>query len=58
LPVAGGEVAYAYAAYGTGKAYLIGWFLAFGYMAVSAFEAISVGRVAAFLMPSLDVVPL
>jgi amino acid transporter len=58
VPVAGGEVAYAYAAYGTSKAYLIGWFLAFGYMAVSAFEAISVGRVAAYLLPGLDVVPL
>lgn len=58
IPVAGGEVAYAYAAYGTGKAYLIGWFLAFGYMAVSAFEAISVGFVAAYLLPGLEVVPL
>lgn len=58
VPVAGGEVAYAYAAYGTGKSYLIGWFLAFGYMAVSAFEAISVGYVAANLWPQLNVVPL
>ncbi|MCA8947988.1 MAG: APC family permease [Planctomycetes bacterium] len=58
IPVAGGEVAYAYAAYGSGKAFLVGWFLAFGYLAVSAFEAISVGRVASQLWPQLDVVPL
>lgn len=58
IPVAGGEVAYAYAAYGTSKAFSVGWFLAFGYMAVSAFEAISVGRVAAFLWPGLETMPL
>jgi APA family basic amino acid/polyamine antiporter len=54
LPVAGGEVAFAYRAYGTGKAFLVGWSLALGYVSVSAFEAISVGRVAAYLLPSLD----
>ncbi len=54
LPVAGGEVAYAYGAFGTGKAFLIGWFLAFGYLSVSAFEAISVGRVLSYLVPGLD----
>lgn len=54
LPVAGGEVAYAYSAYGTGKAFLVGWFLAFGYLSVSAFEAISVGRVLSYLVPGLD----
>ncbi|MEE2989115.1 MAG: amino acid permease, partial [Planctomycetota bacterium] len=31
LPVTGGEVAYAYKAHGTGAAFLVGWFLAFGY---------------------------
>ena len=58
LPVAGGEVAYAYMAFGTGKAFLVGWFLAFGYVAVSAFEAISVGRVLGYLLPGLDRWPL
>ena len=58
LPVAGGEVAYAYAASGTRAAFLVGWLLAFGYISVSAFEAISVGRVLAFLFPSLDTVLL
>ncbi len=58
LPVAGGEVAYAYAASGTGRAFLVGWFLAFGYLSVSAFEAISVGRVLSYLVPAIDVWPL
>ena len=58
LPVAGGEVAYAYKAFGTGKAYLVGWFLAFGYLSVSAFEAISVGTVLGHLIPGLDFWPL
>jgi len=58
LPVSGGEVAYAYKAYGTSKAFVIGWFLAFGYLSVSAFEAISVGLVLSFLFPQIDVFPL
>ncbi len=58
LPLSGGEVAYAYMAFGTGKSYLVGWFLAFGYLAVSAFEAISVGRVTGYLVPGLDQWPL
>ena len=55
LPVTGGEVAYAYKAYGTSRAFVIGWFLAFGYLSVSAFEAISVGLVLSFLVPQIDV---
>ncbi len=58
LPVAGGEVAYAYLAFGTSKAFLVGWFLTFGYLAVSAFEAISVARVLSYLVPGLDAWPL
>jgi basic amino acid/polyamine antiporter, APA family len=58
LPVAGGEVAYAYGASGTRSAFVVGWFLAFGYISVSAFEAISIGRVLAYLLPGLDRWPL
>ncbi len=53
LPVAGGEVAFSYRAYGTAKAFWVGWLLAFGYISVSAFEAASVGRVLAYLWPRL-----
>lgn len=58
LPVAGGEIAYSYAAHGAGRAFLVGWFLAFGYLSVSAFEAISVARVAGYLWPVFDRWPL
>ena len=58
LPVTGGEVAYAYKAHGTGAAFLVGWFLAFGYLAISAFEAVSVGMVLAYLFPVLNAWPL
>ncbi len=58
LPVAGGEVAYSYRAYGTGKAFVVGWFLAFGYISVSGFEAISVSRVLSYMAPGIDVWPL
>jgi APA family basic amino acid/polyamine antiporter len=58
LPVAGGEVAYAYRAFGTSKAYGVGSFLAFGYLAVSVFEAISVAKVFGYLIPGIDHWPL
>lgn len=54
LPVSGGEVAYAYKAHGTSSAFVIGWFLAFGYLSVSAFEAISVGLVLSYLLPGIN----
>ena len=50
LPVTGGEVAYAYKAYGTGKAFIVGWCLAIGYLSVSAFEAVSIGVVISHLI--------
>ncbi|MBK5279416.1 MAG: APC family permease [Bacteroidia bacterium] len=58
LPVSGGEVAYAYKAYGTGHSFLVGWFLSFGYISVSAFEAISVGKILSYLFPTIDRWPL
>jgi len=58
LPVAGGEVAYAYKAFGSFKAYVVGWALAFGYVSISGFEAISIGRVLSFLFPAIDRWPL
>lgn len=49
LPVTGGEVAYAYKAFSTNKAFLIGWCLALGYLSVSAFEAVSIGIVISYI---------
>ena len=58
MPVAGGEVAYAYRAFGVFKSFLVGWCLAFGYIAISGFEAISIGLVLSFLWPAIDRWPL
>lgn len=58
MPVAGGEVAYAYRAFGVFKSFVVGWCLAFGYIAISGFEAISIGLVLSFLMPQIDRWPL
>lgn len=54
LPLSGGEVAYAYKAYGTSKSFLVGWFLVFGYLSVSAFEAVSISKVISYLIPQID----
>ena len=54
LPLSGGEVAYAYKAYGISPAFIVGWFLVFGYLSVSAFEAISISKVISYLIPSID----
>ncbi len=35
LPLAGGEVAYAYKGFGMVESFVVGWFLAFGYLSVS-----------------------
>ncbi|MEQ8302241.1 MAG: APC family permease [Cyclobacteriaceae bacterium] len=58
LPVSGGEVAYAYKAYDKSKSFMVGWFLSFGYISVSAFEAISIGKIMSYLFPSIDQWPL
>lgn len=58
LPVSGGEVAYAYKAYDISKSFIVGWFLAFGYLSVSAFEAVSIGKITSYLLPAIDRWPL
>ncbi|NQW04302.1 MAG: amino acid permease [Acidobacteria bacterium] len=51
LPVAGGEVAYAYLAFGPFKSFVVGWSLAFGYISISGFEAISISKVLGYMFP-------
>lgn len=53
-PVSGGEVAYAFSIYGLRASFLAGWFLAFHYISVTAFEAISVGWVLSALLPGIE----
>jgi amino acid transporter len=58
MPVAGGEIAFSYRAFGLGKAALVGWYLTLGYIAVSAFEALAVGRVVGNLVPATNSIEL
>ena len=54
LPVVGGEIAYTYLTSGPFLAYGVGWFLVLGYVAICAFEAVSLGRILGFLFPALN----
>ena len=53
-PVSGGEVAYAYEAYGLKTSFMTGWLLSLTYIGVVVFEVISVGWVAGALFPALE----
>lgn len=54
FPVAGGEIVYCHEIYGPRTGFLVGWFLALGYLAVTTFEAISIGWVAGALIPGAE----
>ncbi|MBN1221929.1 MAG: APC family permease [Candidatus Aminicenantes bacterium] len=58
IPVAGGEVAFSYKAFGTGPAFLTAWFLAFGYIFVCPFETISLGWLLENIVPAVKSPPL
>jgi len=53
LPVAGGEIAYAYEVFGLRISFIIGWLLGLVYTATTSFEAISAGWMATILFPVL-----
>src|SRR6185503_15793355 len=54
FPVAGGEIVYCYEIFGPKTGFLIGWFLALGYLTVATFEAISIGWVMGALIPGIE----
>ena len=54
FPVSGGEVAYVYRVYGERAAFFAGWLLAYVYIAVVAFEAVSVGWVLSAMFPGIE----
>ena len=58
LPLAGGEIAFAYKAFGTGFSFLTGWMLAFGYVTLGPFETTSLGWLFEFIVPSMRSAPL
>lgn len=53
IPAAGGEMAYAYAAFGPRAAFATGWLLALVYVSATAFEGLSVGWLAGILFRPL-----
>jgi len=54
LPEEGGELRYGERAFGPFAGAIAGWFLAFAFVTVSAFEAISVGWIVSALAPALQ----
>jgi amino acid transporter len=52
IPATGGEVAYARLGFGQSTAFAVGWFLTLLYIAVVAFEAISIGWLTTALFPA------
>jgi amino acid transporter len=53
IPVAGGEVAFSFKAFGVGPSFLTGWFLSLAYIAICPFEAVALGWLIEYLVPSL-----
>lgn len=53
IPVAGGEVAFAFKSFGSGLSFLTGWFLSFAYIAICPFEAVAIGWLIEYIIPGL-----
>lgn len=51
LPLAGGEMVYAYRAMGQGMAWLIGWAISFAYVGVAAWEGIALATAIDYVLP-------
>jgi len=54
LPLAGGEVSFAYKAFGTTPAFAAGWALALSYTIVTPFETIAIGSLLETLIPAIE----
>lgn len=54
FPMSGGEVVYTYEIYGTNVSFAVGWLFTLAYIAVTAFEAISIGWIAGVLFPGIQ----
>ena len=54
FPVSGGEVAYVYEMFGGKFCFAAGWVLAFDYIALTSFEAISIGWILSALIPGFE----
>jgi len=53
IPVAGGEIAFSYKAFGVAPSFLTCWFLSLAYIIMCPFEAVAIGWLIEYLLPSL-----
>lgn len=58
MPDAAGEVAYTSAVFPRSVSFATGWMMTLAYFIVCPWEAVAVGRIAAYIFPSLDTVAL
>jgi amino acid transporter len=54
MPDAAGEIAYTSAAFSRPVSYATGWMMTLAYFIVCPWEAVAVGRIAAYIFPALD----
>lgn len=58
MPEAASEIAYTAAVFPRPVSFLTGWSMTFAYLVVCPFEAVAIGRLAAYAFPALDSFPL
>jgi len=58
IPVAGGEMAFTYKAFGPAPAFLSAWLLAFGYIIICPFETAAIGLLLKHIAPALQTATL
>jgi APA family basic amino acid/polyamine antiporter len=58
MPDAAGEIAYTSAVFPRSISFATGWMMTLAYFIVCPWEAVAVGRIAAYILPSLDTIEL
>jgi basic amino acid/polyamine antiporter, APA family len=58
MPSAAGEIAYTAAAFSPSISYATGWMMTLAYFIVCPWEAVAIGRIAGYVVPSLDSIEL
>jgi len=58
MPDAAGEIAYTAAAFSRPVSFSTGWMMMLAYFIVCPWEAVAVGRIAGYIVPALDLLPL
>lgn len=58
MPDAAGEIAYTSAVFPQPVSFATGWMMTLAYFIVCPWEAVAVGRIAAYIIPGLDSIPL